>query len=101
MLYSIPMSTTYTQLSTPLGTLLVTATSAAVTGIYFPTRDRKPKDRTGWTEDDGTGPPSALLARVRQQLSEYFAGSRRRSTAMRNGRRSPPSPTCSSARSPS
>lgn len=61
------MTTMYTELPTPVGSLLLTANDTAITGIYFPTRDRKPKGRAG---------SSALLAQACQQLSEYFAGSR-------------------------
>jgi len=70
------MTTMYTELPTPVGSLLLTANDTAITGIYFPTLDRKPKSRAGWVADDGKRPASALLARARQQLSEYFAGSR-------------------------
>ncbi len=68
--------TPYTELPTPVGSLLLTANDTAITGIYFPTRDRTPKGRVGWVADDGKGPASALLAQARQQLTEYFAGSR-------------------------
>jgi len=30
----------------------------------------------GWVEDDGRGPAGELLARTRQELAEYFAGTR-------------------------
>ena len=70
------MTTMYTELPTPVGSLLLTANDTAITGIYFPTRDRKPQGRAGWVADDGKGPASAVLARARQQLTEYFAGSR-------------------------
>lgn len=70
------MTTMYTELPTPVGSLLLTTNDTAITGIYFPTRDRKPKGRAGWVADEGKGPASALLALARQQLSEYFAGSR-------------------------
>lgn len=70
------MSTTYTRLPTPLGTLLLTATSTAITGIYFPTRDHKPNGKAGWIDDNGEGLACELLARARQQLTEYFAGAR-------------------------
>jgi methylated-DNA-[protein]-cysteine S-methyltransferase len=70
------MTTMYTELPTPVGSLFLTANDTAITGIYFPTRDRKPKGRAGWVADAGKGPASAVLARARQQLTEYFAGSR-------------------------
>jgi methylated-DNA-[protein]-cysteine S-methyltransferase len=72
------MSLTYTRLPTPLGELVLTASDAALTGVYFPTSRRgpPPTQSAGWVEDDGRGAASELLARVRQQLTEYFARTR-------------------------
>ena len=70
------MPTIYCVLPGPLGDLLLTANDSAVTGIYFPTRDRKPGRRAGWVEDNGKGKAGELLAGLRQQLNEYFRGSR-------------------------
>ena len=70
------MSTSFTRIPSPVGELLVTASDSGVTGVYFPTPDRMPKDRAGWVEDDGRGRASAWLTRARRQLTEYFAGSR-------------------------
>jgi methylated-DNA-[protein]-cysteine S-methyltransferase len=70
------MPTTFTRFPSPVGELLITAGDAGLTGIYFPSRDRVPKDRAGWLEETGQGSASAVLAQARQQLTEYFAGSR-------------------------
>ncbi len=72
------MSLTYTRLPTPLGELVLTASDTALTGVYFPTSRRgpPPTHSAGWVEDDGRGAASELLARVRQQLTEYFARTR-------------------------
>jgi len=70
------MATYSARLPSPVGELVLTASEAAITGIYFPSRDRKPKRGTDWVEDHGRGPASALLARACQQLTEYFAGAR-------------------------
>ncbi len=66
------MPTTFTHFPSPLGELLLTASDAALTGVYFPTHDRVPSDRAGWLEDVGRGPASDLLAQTRRQLTEYF-----------------------------
>jgi methylated-DNA-[protein]-cysteine S-methyltransferase len=72
------MTTSSTRISTPVGELLLTASDTALTGVYFPTSRRgpPPTQRADWIEDDGRGPAGEILARTRQQLSEYFDGSR-------------------------
>jgi methylated-DNA-[protein]-cysteine S-methyltransferase len=72
------MPLTYTRLPTPLGELVLTASDTALTGVYFPTSRRgpPPTHSAGWVEDNGNGPAGELLARVRQQLTEYFARTR-------------------------
>lgn len=72
------MTTYSTRLPTPVGELLLTASDAALTGVYFPTSRRgpPPTQRVDWMEDDGRGPAGEILARTRQQLAEYFDGSR-------------------------
>jgi methylated-DNA-[protein]-cysteine S-methyltransferase len=66
------MPTTFTRCSSPLGELVLTASDTALTGVYFPPL----RERAGWLEDDGRGPAGPVLARTRQQLTEYFAGAR-------------------------
>ena len=64
--------TTFTRFASPLGELVLTASDAALTGVYFPPL----QEAAGWLEDDGHGPAGPVLARTRQQLTEYFAGVR-------------------------
>ena len=72
------MATTFTRFSSPVGELVLAATDAGITGVYFPTSRHGPAplERQDWVEDDGRSPASALLAQARRQLEEYFAGSR-------------------------
>jgi methylated-DNA-[protein]-cysteine S-methyltransferase len=69
---------TFARLATPVGELLLTASDNALTGVYFPTSRRgpPPTHRADWLEDTGQGPTGELLARARQQLTEYFDGTR-------------------------
>jgi methylated-DNA-[protein]-cysteine S-methyltransferase len=74
------MSLTFTRLQAPrpVGELVITASDAAITGIYFQTSRRgpPPTHQAGWVEAGGDGPAAILLARARQQLEEYFAHTR-------------------------
>ena len=72
------MPTSFARFSSPVGQLVLTATDAGLTGIYFPTSRHGPPplETDDWVEDDGRGPGSAVLARTRRQLDEYFAGKR-------------------------
>jgi methylated-DNA-[protein]-cysteine S-methyltransferase len=65
-------TTLFTRLTSPLGELVLTASDTALTGVFFPT----PEPQPGWLETDGSGLAGSLLARTRQQLSEYFARTR-------------------------
>src|SRR6266850_6182375 len=69
---------TFKRLATPVGELLLTASDTALTGVYFPTSRRgpPPTHRADWVQDDGQGPASESLARAKQQLTEYFDGTR-------------------------
>ena len=72
------MRTTFTDFSSPLGELVLTASETALTGVFFPTSRHgpPPTERAGWVEDDGHGRASAILAGARAQLGEYFARTR-------------------------
>lgn len=72
------MATTFARFASPVGELVLTASDTGLTGIYFPTSRHGPApiERADWVEDDGRGPASAILARARRQLEEYFAGKR-------------------------
>jgi len=62
--------TTVTRFPSPVGELILTASDTALTGVFFPTSRHK---REGRASD---GPENEILARTRDQLSEYFAGTR-------------------------
>jgi methylated-DNA-[protein]-cysteine S-methyltransferase len=66
--------TLYTDMKSPLGTLLLTADDGALTGVHFPGQkhDRPPQPHWQRADDE------PVLARARAQLAEYFDG--RRST---------------------
>ena len=75
--YYVAMPLTFIRVRTPVGELVVTASDAALTGIFFPTSRRgpAPTHQAGWVEAND-GPAAELLARARQQLEEYFARTR-------------------------
>lgn len=66
------MPTTFTRFPSPLGDLVLTASDTSLTGVYFPNFGT----HADWLEDSGRGPAGELLARVRGQLTEYFARAR-------------------------
>ena len=66
------MPTTFARFPSPLGELVLTASETALTGVYFPTS--RHVSRLHGVER-GTGGED-VLARARQQLSEYFARAR-------------------------
>jgi methylated-DNA-[protein]-cysteine S-methyltransferase len=74
------MPTVLTTVPSPVGQLTLAASDTALTAVYFPTSRHVPPLRAGETgtagEDDGSGPAGELLARARQQLTEYFARTR-------------------------
>ena len=72
------MPATFTRVPSPVGELVLAASGAALTGVYFSTSRHGPPplERAGWVEDDGRGPAGELLARTRQELAEYFARTR-------------------------
>jgi methylated-DNA-[protein]-cysteine S-methyltransferase len=69
------MCTASARLPTPIGELLLTASDSALTGVYFP-GPLPPLHELEGGEADRSGPASAVLACARQQLTEYFAGTR-------------------------
>src|SRR2546423_3376006 len=73
------MPATFTRVPSPVGELVLAASGTALTGVYFSISRHGPPpiERAGWMEDDGRGPAGELLARTRQELAEYFAGTRR------------------------
>lgn len=65
--------TLYSTMDSPVGALTLTANASGLTGVWFDT-DRHLQNRSGWQQDD------AALSPVREQLQEYFAGSRQQFT---------------------
>jgi methylated-DNA-[protein]-cysteine S-methyltransferase len=64
-------------MSTPIGELLLLASAAGLTGIYFETHRHGPDPRAAMAPAGALpGPAAAILARARSQLAEYFAGRR-------------------------
>jgi methylated-DNA-[protein]-cysteine S-methyltransferase len=59
---------TVIRIPTPVGELILTASDTALTGVYFPTSRDLPVVPTG--------ADNPILLRTRQQLDEYFAGTR-------------------------
>jgi len=68
------MPTTFTRVPSPVGELVLVASGAVLTGVYFGTSRHGPPpiERAGWVEDGGRGAAGELLARTRQELVEYF-----------------------------
>ncbi len=67
--------TIYTTIDSPVGTLLLAATNDGLSHVLF---DRGAQPDATWIADNGTiGQASHWLTQTRQQLAEYFAGTRR------------------------
>jgi methylated-DNA-[protein]-cysteine S-methyltransferase len=66
------MTTLYTELKSPLGTLLLTAEDGALTGVHFPGQKHDRPRQPDWQRDDD----HPVLAGARAQLDEYFDGRR-------------------------
>lgn len=64
------MSSTYTFIASPVGDLLVRGDGESVIGLYLPDHKRGLTPESSWRRDDNAFAP------VREQLAEYFAGSR-------------------------
>jgi methylated-DNA-[protein]-cysteine S-methyltransferase len=64
--------TIYTTINSPVGELTLSAVGGRLTGLLFED-NRYPPDREGWRRDD----VDPALVGARQQLEEYFAGSRK------------------------
>ena len=75
-----PMRTTFARVPSPIGELVLAATGATLTAVYFHTSRHGPPpppiEEAGWAEDGGRSAASELLARTRQELAEYFAATR-------------------------
>jgi methylated-DNA-[protein]-cysteine S-methyltransferase len=68
------MTTLYTEMASPLGTLLLTAQDGALTGVHFPGQKHDRPRQPDWQRADD----DPVLAQARAELGEYFAGRRTR-----------------------
>ncbi len=66
------MTTLYTEMKSPLGTLLLTAEDGALTGVHFPGQKHDKPHQPDWKRGDD----EPVLAKARAQLAEYFEGRR-------------------------
>ena len=66
------MTTLYTEMTGPLGTMLLTADDGALTGVHFPGQKHDQPRQPDWRRADD----DPLLASARAQLNEYFEGRR-------------------------
>jgi methylated-DNA-[protein]-cysteine S-methyltransferase len=66
--------TLYTYLDSPIGRLLLLADESSLTGLYMEVAGHEPAGRAGWVER----PQAEPLRTAADQLTEYFAGARRR-----------------------
>ena len=68
------MTTLYTEMKSPLGTLLLTAETGSLIGVHFPGQKHDRPRQPHWQRADD----DPVLAQARTQLAEYFAGERTR-----------------------
>ena len=63
----------YDLYESPQGEILLAATGAGLSGVYFSGQKYFPERKSGWRRDG----QNALLRQAKQELAEYFAGVRR------------------------
>lgn len=64
-------------MASPVGPLLLTASDAGLTGVWFAPHRRGPTPAASWLPAaDAGGDAAAVLAEARRQLDDYFAGAR-------------------------
>lgn len=68
------MTTLFTQMASPLGTLQLTAEGGRLTGVHFPGQKHDRPAQPHWQRADD----EPVLAQARRQLDEFFAGQRSR-----------------------
>ena len=64
----------YDLYESPHGEILLAATPTGLSGVYFSGQKYFPKDESNWRREGG----HAVLRQAKQELAEYFSGSRRR-----------------------
>src|SRR5207247_4530140 len=69
----VGMPITVIRIHSPLGELVLTESETALTGVYFPASHFVPPLHEVARGPGGEAPGGEVLARVRQQLAEYFA----------------------------
>ena len=67
----------WTTMPSPVGELLLTATAAGLTRVWFEQHRHGTRALHEWTRADGSGDAARILGDARLQLEEYFAGARR------------------------
>ncbi|BDB28589.1 methylated-DNA--protein-cysteine methyltransferase [Cupriavidus sp. TA19] len=65
----------YRQIDSPLGTMLLRAEGTYLTGVFFAGQKYYPANMAGAT-GDASPQEAAVLERAAQELAEYFAGNR-------------------------
>jgi len=66
------MTTLYTEMASPLGTLQLTAENGALTGVHFPGQKHDRPRQPEWQRADD----EPVLVQARAALAEYFEGRR-------------------------
>ena len=69
--------TRYATMPSPVGELLLTATDAGLTRVWFEQHRHGTRAQHEWARADGRGDAARVLDAARAQLDEYFAGARR------------------------
>ena len=64
----------YDLYESPQGEILLAATGAGLSGVYFSGQQYFPEQQSEWRRDD----QNPLLRQAKQELAEYFAGARKR-----------------------
>jgi methylated-DNA-[protein]-cysteine S-methyltransferase len=64
----------YDLYDSPQGRILIAASDTGITGVYFTGQKYFPKDESEWRRDE----KHALARQAKRELSEYFAGTRKR-----------------------
>ena len=67
----------WTTMPSPVGELLLTATDAGLTRVWFEQHRHGTRTLHEWTRADGSSDAVRILGDARMQLEEYFAGARR------------------------
>lgn len=74
-----PITMRFLTMHSPVGDLTLAANDRGLAVVHFERYKHGPTPaaHAAWTRDDGRNPESGVLARAREQLTAYFAGTRR------------------------